>query len=120
MATKEINIRSVIMDGPATDPKPVQITESRLIDIKDDYLSLLSDTHCEITRNHEKPGHRMAPERRSPDKATSKGHHSARLARITTKIARRAQVPDCGHVRGFTAPAARRPRPQCRIAANSA
>ena len=34
----------------------MEFTEQQLIDIKDDYLELISDTHDQITRNHEKSG----------------------------------------------------------------
>jgi len=34
----------------------MQITESHLIEAKDSYLELVSDTHDQITRNHNKSG----------------------------------------------------------------
>jgi len=61
MRTNEINIRSTIMDIPDDDPEPVMLTEARFIEIKDEYLELISDTYGEITQNHEKPGHTIAP-----------------------------------------------------------
>jgi hypothetical protein len=40
----------------------MEYTEQQLIDIKDDYLGLVSDTYDEITPNHEKSGHTIAPQ----------------------------------------------------------
>jgi hypothetical protein len=40
---------------------PIKFTEQRLIDIKDDYLGLVSDTYDEMTRNREKVDPTIAP-----------------------------------------------------------